>query len=108
MQLSQRDIDVLVGIAEEAGRKVNSVYARGSVTVHTKDDNSPLTIADQLSHEFICGRLTEHFPSLPVLSEESAALDFEERRQWEYFWLIDPLDGTKEFIQRNGEFTINL
>jgi 3'(2'), 5'-bisphosphate nucleotidase len=75
--------------------------------VEAKADNSPLTIADKKSHEVIVSGLSKIF-ILPILSEEGKKLSYEERKQWGRFWLIDPLDGTKEFIKRNGEFTVNI
>jgi 3'(2'), 5'-bisphosphate nucleotidase len=76
--------------------------------VDYKDDKSPLTLADKASHVVIMEALRKHYPEIPVLSEEGAGIPYEERRQYEYYWLVDPLDGTKEFINRNGEFTVNI
>jgi 3'(2'), 5'-bisphosphate nucleotidase len=94
-------------IAVEAGRRILDVYER-EFTVTQKDDRSPLTEADRVSHELIAARLTRLTPDIPVLSEESASVDYAERAKWTRFWLVDPLDGTKEFISRNGEFTVNI
>lgn len=94
-------------IAREAGREIMRVYA-GEFDVELKDDRSPLTAADKAAHESIIAGLAALDPPLPVLSEESAAQDVADRRQWQRFWLVDPLDGTKEFIKRNGEFTVNI
>ena len=88
-----------------AGKEILSVYD-GEVVVEMKDDKSPLTIADKLSHQKISeGLLTS---GLPVLSEEGKSIDFSERKNWKLFWMVDPLDGTKEFIKKNGEFTVNI
>ena len=73
-----------------------------------KADDSPLTKADLASHELIEAQLNRHWPDIPVLSEESATIPFDTRRGWKQYWLVDPLDGTKEFINRNGEFTVNI
>jgi 3'(2'), 5'-bisphosphate nucleotidase len=91
--------------AVEAGKAILSVY-HGDINVSLKDDQSPLTKADLDSHEVLNKLLTSS--GLPVLSEEAAGVSFEQRCQWSSFWLIDPLDGTKEFIHRNGEFTVNV
>lgn len=94
-------------IARDAGRRILDVYERG-FTVEQKEDRSPLTEADRAAHEIICARLETLTPDVPVLSEESAKVDYEKRADWKRFWLVDPLDGTKEFINRNGEFTVNI
>jgi 3'(2'), 5'-bisphosphate nucleotidase len=73
-----------------------------------KKDTTPLTLADKQSNEIICKRLKKLAPDIPVISEENSEIPFSERKFFEYYWLIDPLDGTKEFIKRNGEFTINI
>ena len=80
---------------------------RSDFSVELKQDQSPLTVADRRSHEILSSYLHEHYP-FPVLSEEGKDIPYEERRNWERFWLVDPLDGTKEFIKRNGEFTVNV
>jgi 3'(2'), 5'-bisphosphate nucleotidase len=94
-------------IAREAGDAVLEVYQTRFATVE-KDDRSPLTEADLAAHRIISRRLQELTPELPVLSEEGRAVPFEERRRWSTYWLIDPLDGTREFVKRNGEFTVNI
>lgn len=96
-----------VDIARQAGEKILEVYDRG-FDVDTKTDGSPVTTADRLAHDLIVARLAELDPDIPVLSEESAADSFQQRRGWTHYWLIDPLDGTKEFISRRGEFTVNI
>jgi len=97
----------LVALARHAGEAILAVYAR-DFEVQTKDDDSPLTQADLASHKVIRAGLAGLTPHIPLLSEESAAIPFETRRQWSEYWLVDPLDGTKEFINRNGEFTVNI
>jgi 3'(2'), 5'-bisphosphate nucleotidase len=94
--------------SKEAGLAILDVYEQ-DFDVSYKEDQSPLTLADQRSHDIIVDHLTDPSgKSFPILSEEGKGTPFEERRVWEYFWLIDPLDGTKEFIKRNGEFTVNI
>ncbi len=89
----------------EAGKAILNVYNQDFI-VETKSDNSPLTQADKTSHNVIKDALAG--TGLPILSEEGKLLSYEERKGWETFWLIDPLDGTKEFIKKNGEFTVNI
>ena len=96
-----------VNIAREAGNKILEIYENG-FDIQEKDDKSPLTDADLAAHNVIVERLAELTPDIPVLSEESAKLPFETRQQWDTYWLVDPLDGTREFIKRNGEFTVNI
>ncbi len=93
----------------EAGLKILKVY-NSDFAVEQKEDNSPLTLADKKSHDTITQFLinNSYIPDFPILSEEGRDIPFEERNNWEYFWMIDPLDGTKEFIKRNGEFTVNI
>jgi len=100
-------LEKLIAIAAEAGAAISDVY-HTEFDVSYKEDRSPLTMADQRSHEIILSRLTELSPRFPVLSEEGRDIPYEERKRWEYFWLVDPLDGTKEFVKRNGEFTVNI
>lgn len=94
-------------IAEQAGDKIMKIYREG-FEVEEKKDRSPLTTADMASHNFIYNRLTELTPDIPILSEESRSIPYSERSSWETYWLIDPLDGTREFIKRNDEFTVNI
>jgi 3'(2'), 5'-bisphosphate nucleotidase len=97
----------LVEGVHAAGREVLAIYAQ-DFAVETKDDKSPLTEADMASHHALVALLERWAPGVPVLSEESAEIPFATRQGWERYWLIDPLDGTKEFINRNGEFTLNV
>jgi 3'(2'), 5'-bisphosphate nucleotidase len=83
-------------------------HYRGDIAVTAKPDRSPLTLADAAAHETIVRGLAEIDPDTPVVSEEGRVPDYEERRRWSRYWLVDPLDGTKEFIGRNGEFTVNV
>lgn len=93
--------------AYEAGKQILEVYDT-DFQVETKKDSSPLTLADQKSHEIIVKHLSQSYPSIPILSEEGQHLPFEEREKWNTLWIVDPLDGTKEFVNRNGEFTVNI
>ena len=94
-------------LARKAGAAILDVYAQ-EFTVESKADRSPLTIADMRSHEIIVHGLQTLTPRVPVLSEEASEISFDERKQWQRYWLVDPLDGTKEFVSRNGEFTVNI
>ncbi|MBI4684801.1 MAG: 3'(2'),5'-bisphosphate nucleotidase CysQ [Nitrospirae bacterium] len=99
----------ILNIAIKAGKAILDIYYNKNFDVTYKDDKSPLTIADRQSHEIIMRHLSEKpFGDFPILSEEGKDIPYEERKRWEYFWLVDPLDGTKEFIKRNGEFTVNI
>jgi 3'(2'), 5'-bisphosphate nucleotidase len=100
-------IEEVNAIARAAGEAVLEVYGT-EFAVDVKDDASPLTEADRRSNAVILEGLSRIAPHVPVISEETRALPYEERRGWEWFWLVDPLDGTKEFIKRNGEFTVNI
>ncbi|MDD5057500.1 MAG: 3'(2'),5'-bisphosphate nucleotidase CysQ [Sideroxydans sp.] len=98
----------IVAIAKHAGQAIMEVYANPVNAVMTKSDNSPLTQADLASDRVISAGLKQLGLGWPVLSEESAQIDYEQRKDWKRFWLVDPLDGTKEFVKRNGEFTVNI
>lgn len=99
-------LTLAIQAAEQASKEILSVYNSTDFKVELKGDASPLTIADKKSHDIIEGLLKE--TNLPILSEEGKNIPYEERKAWKHFWLIDPLDGTKEFIKRNGEFTVNI
>ncbi len=103
----QKLLAQVIDIAIAAGREILEVYS-GDFAVETKSDGSPLTAADRRAHELICARLQQVAPSIALLSEESEASVFAQRRRWRRFWLIDPLDGTKGFVRRNDEFTVNI
>ncbi len=96
----------VLAIAKEAGAKIMEIYQR-DFAVYEKQDTSPLTEADLAAHKCIVAGL-EAISDLPILSEESADIPWEERKTWTRYWLVDPLDGTKEFIKKNGEFTVNI
>lgn len=96
-------------IAKEAGNKILEIYDNPeSIGLTYKEDASPLTLADQASNRVICNGLDQILPKWSIISEENKQVSFAERSQYEYYWLVDPLDGTKEFVKRNGEFTVNI
>jgi len=97
----------VIAIAELASEKILAIY-NTEFDVTRKDDNSPLTEADMAAHHVITDGLKKLTPEIPILSEESAKIPFSTRRQWHRYWLVDPLDGTREFVKRNGEFTVNI
>ncbi|MBL6449869.1 3'(2'),5'-bisphosphate nucleotidase CysQ [Fulvivirga sp. 29W222] len=100
----------LINLSRKAGSAIIKIYNDLELAgdVDYKDDNSPLTLADKASHEVIMEGLKELYPDIPIISEEGDQLRYEDRKDFEYFWLVDPLDGTKEFINRNGQFTVNI
>lgn len=101
-------LNTAISAAIKAGNEIIKIYndPSSNFSVEKKADNSPLTIADKASHKIIEEALK--VTGLPVLSEEGLDIPFDERKNWKQFWLVDPLDGTKEFIKRNGEFTVNI
>jgi len=99
-------LSIALAAAERACQEILTVYNSGDFQAEVKGDNSPLTIADKRAHSVIASILES--TNLPVLSEEGKTVPYEERNDWEYFWMVDPLDGTKEFLKRNGEFTVNI
>lgn len=108
MQTSERLLDAAIGAAIEAGEAIMQVYTSPETDwgVERKADNSPLTLADKKAHAAIESRLASL--DIPMLSEEGAHAAYETRRCWTQLWVVDPLDGTKEFLKRNGEFTVNI
>jgi len=102
------DLPFLIDVARDAGAQILDVY-RSDFDVEHKQDESPLTEADLRAHRLITARLAERYPNTPILSEESSdKAAYEVRRDWKRYWLVDPLDGTKEFVKRNGQFTVNI
>ena len=99
-------LNTAITAALEAGKAILEIYHSGAFDVEIKGDNSPLTRADTASHNVIMSFLTK--TDIPVLSEEGKAISYEERKDWSQLWIVDPIDGTKEFIKRNGEFTVNI
>ncbi|GMR07341.1 MAG: 3'(2'),5'-bisphosphate nucleotidase CysQ [Gammaproteobacteria bacterium] len=94
-------------IALDAGDIIMEIYATDFDVEH-KNDRSPVTAADMAAHDYIYTELKNLTPEIPIISEEDELVDFSERRDWQYYWLVDPLDGTREFVKRNGEFTVNI
>eukprot|EP01066_Platyproteum_vivax_P020583 Platyproteum_vivax@DN8511_c0_g1_i1.p1 len=103
-------VDVLVvkDIAIKASAAVLEVYEQDDFGLEFKAGDEPLTRADKQSNDIICTLLTQYYPTIPIISEENKKADYETRKDYQYFWCIDPLDGTKEFIKRNGQFTVNI
>ena len=97
----------VLSIARIAGNKILEIYD-SKYTIEHKSDNTPLTTADLASDRIIQEALKELTPDIPILTEESDIVPFETRKKWNRYWLVDPLDGTREFIKRNGEFTVNI
>lgn len=108
LHFSKSDLLRLVNIAHAAGDAIMAIYAQEHIAVTQKSDDSPVTAADLAAHRVIVTQLAEQFAGIAVMSEEAADIPWDEREQWQTYWLIDPLDGTKEFIKRNGEFTVNI
>jgi len=100
-------LESIIQLAEQAGEKILAFYATDFVIEHKQDD-TPLTEADMAAHHFIEAGLRSITPEIPILSEESADISFLQRQRWQRYWLVDPLDGTREFIKRNGEFSVNI
>lgn len=100
----------IIDIAEQAGAAILQIYQQDTAAFNISDkaDDSPLTAADLAAHQLIVQALQRLTPDLPILSEEAADISWDIRKTWQRYWLVDPLDGTKEFIQRNGEFTVNI
>jgi len=106
--MSKIDLPAIVTLSRQAGDAIMDFYRQGETQTWTKKDDSPLTAADLASHEVIVAGLAKITPDIPVLSEESTGITWQQRQQWSTYWLVDPLDGTKEFIKQNGEFTVNI
>lgn len=100
-------IDKIIEIAINAGNAILEIYKQ-DFTVELKSDDSPLTLADKTANEIIINGLKTINNSIPIISEENKLIDFSERKNWTKCWIVDPLDGTKEFIKKNGEFTVNI
>ncbi len=102
---NERFLTTALLAALEAGEAIQKIYHTGFQVAY-KDDHSPLTLADKTAHNIIVQHLLE--TDIPILSEEGKAIPFQERKTWQTLWIVDPLDGTKEFVKRNGEFTVNI
>lgn len=105
MQLSQSLLDQVRSLANEAGKHLARFYQQ-NVAIQTKSDNTPVTEADLFVSQFLIEKLTALFPDIPVLSEENCNIPFEQRQTWQTYWLIDPLDGTQQFINRTDQFSV--
>jgi len=105
MQLSQSLLDQVRTLANEAGKHLTHFYQQ-NVTIQTKSDNTPVTEADLFVSQFLIEKLTALFPDIPVISEENCNIPFEQRQTWHTYWLIDPLDGTQQFIDRTDQFSV--
>ena len=105
--LNNKKIESVIEISKIAGNEIMNIY-KSDFKYEMKNDRSPLTKADKRSNDIICKSLQSLTPKIPVLSEESSDFSLKERSSWKKYWLVDPLDGTKEFIKRNGEFTVNI
>lgn len=101
------DVNQLIDISIKAGEAILEIYEQDFEVIE-KEDNSPLTQADKRSNEEIMKGLQKFYPDVPIISEENKLITYDERKDWSYFWLVDPLDGTKEFIKKNDEFTVNI
>ena len=110
--MSSQNLDLLIApvlaLARAAGQEILSVYPSENIAVELKENESPLTLADLRSHQLIEEGLRNLTPGMAMLSEESKQIPYETRSRWNSYWLVDPLDGTKEFLSRNGEFTVNI
>lgn len=107
MNLEDLKMIELIQISIEAGQEIMKIYVK-DFNVELKADESPLTEADKAANSVIVNALKDLYPNIPIISEENKLLEYEERKDWEWCWLVDPLDGTKEFIKKNGEFTVNI
>jgi len=105
--LKKIDLEEIVVIAKEAGEAIMKIYEK-DFSIEYKDDTSPLTEADLKANEIICKQLEKLYSSIPIMSEENKEVKYNIRKDWDYYWCIDPIDGTKEFIKKNGEFTVNI
>jgi 3'(2'), 5'-bisphosphate nucleotidase len=105
--INQINIQDIVAIAKEAGNCIMQIYDQ-DFEVEYKQNSSPLTLADKRANDIIEDGLNQLSVNLPILSEEGKEPPYKDRKHWEYFWLVDPLDGTKEFVKKNGEFTVNI
>ncbi|EWH10034.1 3'(2'),5'-bisphosphate nucleotidase [Catenovulum agarivorans DS-2] len=101
-------LDDVKKIAFEAGEAIMAIYQQGEFDLYQKDDESPVTSADYAANEVLTKALQKLTPSIPILSEESCEFSFSERKQWQAYWLLDPMDGTQEFVSRSGDFAVNI
>lgn len=106
MPLFEFDLETIKKTAVQAGKVILEYYQKTDLGWELKSDQSPLTLADKAAHKVIMEGLAN--TGIPVLSEEGEKIPYQNRKNWSYFWMVDPLDGTKEFVKRNGEFTVNI
>lgn len=105
--LQDISLNHIIDIARQAGDAIMTIYQKDFV-VQYKANQSPITEADIKANEIICSALKKQYPNIPILSEENKQIDYQQRKNWQYYWCIDPIDGTKEFINKNHEWTINI
>ncbi len=105
--LTDINLENIKSIALKAAEEIMKIYKK-DFSVEYKDDNSPLTEADLKANEIICLELQKLYPNIPIMSEENRQVEYEVRKEWDCYWCIDPIDGTKEFIKKNDEFTVNI
>lgn len=105
-----QSLPVVLALAQEAGRAISDIYHRptSEQEIQYKADQSPVSLADRVAHHIIVKGLSASFPEIPIVSEESVLPAYDIRKKWSKYWLVDPLDGTKEFVARTGEFTVNI
>ena len=101
-------LEKVKSVAQAAGREIMPFFQRPDLKVFEKDDHSPITLADRASNRIICESLEHLTPEIPIISEENALIPFPERKAYSYSWLVDPLDGTREFVAGNPDFTVNI
>lgn len=106
--MNKIELEPVLHLAQEAGEIILKIYESGDFNIQTKKDQSPVTRADHLSSELIESKLAKLYPDIPIISEEGFLPEYSQRKNWNRFWLVDPLDGTKEFIKRSDEFSINI
>ena len=104
----KKHLEQLIDIAYKAGKVILDIYESNDLGIEYKSDESSLTKADKAANEVICAGLAKITPNIPIISEENKEILYDARKNFEYFWMVDPLDGTKEFIKKNGEFTVNI
>ena len=102
------NINDIIKIVEKAGEIIMKVYNENKFNIEYKSDKSPVTVADLQSSDYICSKLKELYPDIPIICEETKQIEYDIRKNYKLFWLVDPLDGTKDFINRNGQFTVNI
>jgi len=105
--INKVNLNDIKDVALKAGVAIMDIYQK-DFSIEYKDDKSPLTEADATANNIICNDLKRLYPNIPILSEEDKEVEYSVRKNWEYYWCVDPIDGTKEFIKKNDEFTVNI